>query len=59
MTARQTSIQLGLAAAVLLLANVSYFSRGIHRQFTWLYVCLDAIFIVCVVVAFFTTDRRR
>lgn len=46
-------------AVILLLANASYFSQGIHRPFAWVYVVLDAIFIVCVVVAFATANRRR
>lgn len=55
---RKTLTRLALWAAVLLVANVSYFSKGFHRPFAWVFVGFDAIFAVSAAVALAAASRR-
>lgn len=59
MSARRTTMRLGLSAVILLLANILYFSRGFHPPIAWVCVGLDVIFVVSAIVAFSTANRGR
>jgi len=58
MMMRQTLMRIGLWAAVLVTANVVYFSKGFHRPFAWVFVCFDVIFVASTVVALTAANRR-